>query len=250
MTPYIAFALLVFGLALGSFVSMLSYRIPRGLSITGRSFCDHCQKKITWHENIPLLAYFLFKKCRACNSKIPSRYPIIELLTAALFVLTGLLWPGGLNFQLLLFLLAVVLLLTMTIIDFEHQLLPDMLTYLLGFMLLVPLFIANESIFPHLLWGYLAFLFFLLIYLLSRGRGMGFGDVKLAFILGATLSLPNVLVWIFLSFFIGALVGVMLLLAGHAKIGKPVPFGPFLMFSFWATVFWGKDIFVWYQGFL
>lgn len=259
--------LLFFGLAIGSFLGMLTYRLPRGLSITGRSFCDHCQRKISWRENIPLLAYLVLKKCR-CGGRIPARYPLIEATTALFFVITAFSYQlqqstVGQNllvlqatdslgfFSLPFFLLIVTLLLALAVIDIEEQILPDILVYILGSLVFGYLiFFTPMAVFSHLLSGYLAFLFFLAIYLATRGKGMGFGDVKLVFVLGGFLGFPGVLLWIFVAFLCGALVGMILLFSGRARLGVPIPFGPFLLFAFWLAIFYGEQVIVWYTGLL
>lgn len=249
MTSLYLFFLFVFGLVFGSFVSMLSYRLPRGIAVSGRSFCDHCLRKIKWYENLPLASYFFLQSCPGCKKRIPLRYPIIEITTALVFVLTGASWQGALSADFYLFLAASVVLVSLAVIDFETQTLPDVLVYILGALLLLPLLLA-ENLIGNLLWGYLAFLFFLAIYLATRARGMGFGDVKLSFVLGAYLAFPQVVVWVFLSFLFGAVVGVLLIITGRARLGRPVPFGPFLIFAFYVAVFWAESVLAWYQGFL
>lgn len=130
--------LLVLGLVVGSFIGMLSYRLPRGVSILGRSFCDSCLKSFPWYQNIPVL-YYLTKggKCGMCKKHISLRYPLIEGLTALTFVATGFLWltargdfssmlkdtlgPASLAFLLLL----TTCYLSLVIIDLEHTILPD-----------------------------------------------------------------------------------------------------------------------------
>lgn len=234
--------LVLFGLVAGSFLGMLTYRLPRKLALTGRSFCDHCRRQISWYENIPLLAYFFLRKCKICHQPIPARYLVIEIMTVIIFVLSG--------FSPYLLLVALILL-SLAIIDYEHQILPDKLTLLLGlFLLFVVFLLPSPYLFVHLLWGYLAFLFFLAIYLVSRGRGMGFGDVKLAFVLGTFLGFPGTVVWVFLSFLLGAVVGVFLLLLKRAKLGHEIPFGPFLILGFGGAYFWQETITSWYLNFL
>lgn len=236
------FFLLALGCIAGSFLGMLTYRLPRRLPLTGRSFCDHCRRQISWYENLPLAAYFVIKKCRNCQRPISVRYPLIEALTAVLFVLIG--------YSPYLLLVSLVLL-SLAIIDLEHQILPDHLTLLLGIFLLAPLvLLPSPGLFIHLLWGYLAFLFFLAIYLVTRGRGMGFGDVKLAFVMGAFLGSPGTFVWLFVSFLLGASVGLVLLLTKKAKPRAQVPFGPYLILGFVIAHFWQEEISGWYLGFL
>lgn len=243
------------GLVAGSFLSMLTYRLPRGLSWWGRSFCDSCKKPIRWYENIPVF-YYLWSggKCGACGGRIHWRYPVIELVTSAAYVATGYLWLHlkGVNLNFDVFSLPFLLLLVtcyvlLIITDLEFKILPDEILLILGlglffYLLLLP----SPLLFQHILVGFSAFIFFLILYLVTRGRGMGFGDVKLVFLLGGFLGWPNTLVAFFIAFVSGALIGVMLLLIGRAKLGKPIPFGPYLLVGSWIAMFFGEEIFKWY----
>lgn len=261
MTLFEYLALLVFGLVCGSFLGMLTYRLPRSLNFGGRSYCDYCKRKLSWGENIPLFSYLILKNCR-CGKKIPSRYAIIEAVTASFFVLTGYSANLGgdlletlhsrLGFLALPYLLLIVMaLIALAVIDVERQILPDSLIYFLGFIFSVYfLLTTHELLFWHLLWGYLSFLFFLTIYLVTKRRGMGFGDVKLSFVLGSFLGFPQSAVWLFAAFALGAVVGLILLAVKRAKLGAPIPFGPFLLVSFWLTIFYGEKIIAWYLNYL
>ena len=259
MTLFDYSTLLVFGLVSGSFLGMLTYRLPRSLNLGGRSYCDHCKRKLSWRENLPLISYLVFKKCR-CGKKIPSRYALIEAVTAGFFVLTGYAYSanlgGGLletfysrlGFMALPYLLVIVMvLITLAVVDIERQILPDSLIYILGFIFAVYFILFSHNLlFLHLLWGYLSFLFFLTIYLVTKRRGMGFGDVKLSFVLGSFLGFPQFVIWLFGAFTLGAVAGLILLAVRRAKLGLPIPFGPFLLVSFWLTVFYGEKIAGWY----
>lgn len=244
---------------------MLTWRLPRGLSLGGRSVCDKCHKKINWYQNIPLFSYlFLGGKCANCGKHISLRYPLIEATTAAAFVLVGYLWlhsDSSLLAQLRVntpvFSSLVILLLLLTthysllIVDLEHKLLPDVLTTLEGVVvLLILLTFPSPQLFQHLFWGLVSFLFFLSIFLITRGRGMGFGDIKLVLVIGAWLGFPYTLVWLLLSFTSGALVGIFLLLARKARWGHEIAFGPFLLAASFVTFFFGDIILRWYTALL
>lgn len=247
--------LTLLGLVVGSFISMLSYRLPRGLSLRGRSFCDSCKKPIRWFENIPVFYYLLSGgRCGACRKGIHWRYPVIEVTTALAFVSTGYLWlqPEAENlnfgfFALPFFILLTACYISLIVTDLEFKILPDEILLFLSFLLLLYLLLLPPPLlFQHVLVGFVSFIFFLFLYLVTRGRGMGFGDVKLVFLLGGFLGWPNTLVAFFLAFVSGALVGIMLLLIGRAKLGKPIPFGPYLLVGSWVAMFFGEAIFKWY----
>jgi prepilin signal peptidase PulO-like enzyme (type II secretory pathway) len=251
---------LIIGLVTGSFLSMLTYRLPRELSLGGRSYCDHCGKKISWYENIPLFSYLLLKgKCKNCSRHISLRYPLIELTMGILFVLCFYLikhptdpfffWLyqtfGDLSLPFLL--LVATCCVSLLVIDLETQLLPDILLFILLMLVIVFCFLLpSPRLFIHLFWGFLSSSFFLLIYLLTRERGMGFGDVKLSFVAGFLLGFPYTLVWILLSFLSGSIVGLILLALKKVKPGQPIPFGPFLLGSLLLTLTIGGNIFIWY----
>lgn len=246
-----------FGLIIGSFIGAYTYRWPRGISINkGRSFCDNCGKKIHWYENIPLLSYLLLGgKCRNCGKKISLRYPLIELSTALIFVavyyfknvtLQGLPPQGGWT---LLYLLAVAAVLTaIFIIDLEHKLISDEATFFIFTISFLVLLLSSDGNFYRIFFcSFLASSFFLFLNFITKGRGMGLGDVKLVLALGLVFADWKLLiVWLFLSFIIGAVVGVFLIAIGKAKWGRQIPFGPFLIGSFFITLFWGETL----SGFL
>ncbi|MBI2590632.1 MAG: prepilin peptidase [Candidatus Blackburnbacteria bacterium] len=262
---YFYFFLLVIGLVMGSFISMLTWRLPRGISLRGRSVCDKCHKKINWYHNIPVVSYFLLSgKCANCGKHIGLRYLLIEVTTSALYVLAGYLWLHSdstllheLSANTPVFSSLVILLLLLTahhsllIVDLEHKLLPDVLTLMEGvIILLILLTLPSPQLFQHLFWGFLSFLFFLSIFLITRGRGMGFGDVKLVFVLGSWLGFPYLLVWLFLSFTLGAITGILLLIFKKAHWGYEIAFGPFLLAASLVTFFLGDNIIRWYTALL
>ena len=258
--PYLL--VLVSGLIIGSFLSSITYRIPLGKSIKkGRSFCPECKKAIAWNDNIPLLSYILLKgKCRSCRKKISLRYPLIEISTAILFFLIYYFYSFNCSASLdeaslqdicfwklhlgsiappFLF-LAISLLITIFVTDFEHQVIPDKVVFFLFSFFLAVNFLSPADNFYKNLFVSLATAFGLLILnLITKGKGMGLGDSKLVLSGGVSLGWPGTLVWIFLSFWIGAALGVSLLLTGKAKLGKPIAFGPFLVIGFFLTLFWG-----------
>ena len=254
--PYLIVA--VFGLLIGSFISMLSYRLPREMSLFGRSICDTCKRTIGIAENVPVLYYLLSGgRCRGCKGKISPRYPLIEVFTAFCFVTTtyivrshGIIPPifqSLEEFSLVAILFVLTMLITSFVVDLEEQILPDQITVILSlFLLFVTILSPSPLFFTSLFSGFLAFSFFLFIYLVTKGRGMGFGDVKLVFVLGALLSLKASLVWLNIAFVAGALVGLILVVLGKAKLSRAIPFGPFLITGAFVSLFFSEAIFSWY----
>lgn len=216
--------LLILGLIFGSFVSALTWRNPRQISnIKGRSFCDNCRSNLKWFDNIPLLSYlFLGGKSRCCRKKISSRYPIIEIITAIGFYLIGY------NFiNLILF----IILFSIFIIDFEHQIIPDLFIFA-GIILMHTNFLS----------GLIGATFLLLIHLITKGKGMGLGDVKFAVLGGMIVGLNLLPIWMLTAFLTGGLVGSILILTKKAGLKDKIAFGPFLVIAIPITLIWGEKI--------
>lgn len=247
------FFLGVLGLVIGSFVAAYTYRASHGLSIkSGRSRCDTCKKQIDWYDNIPVLSYALLGgRCRHCKSKISPRYPAIELSLGIGFVLVFFLQsqifsntflPNNV-FGLIYLLLVFSVLAAVFIIDLESQIIPDELNYFLIILGTLALFFtSNNMFFQYIFSGFFLSLFLLLVNLLTGGRGMGLGDVKFAIFPGLALGPILGTIWLFLSFILGAMVGVFLILIGKAKIGRHIPFGPFLVISLMIVSVFGNII--------
>ncbi len=237
--------LMVLGLIVGSFLGVLTWRIPRKLDfVKGRSKCPHCNSIIEARDNIPLISFIFLKgRCRNCKKKISIREPLIELCTAFLFVLTPVL---PLPFPVVISLIIVSILIVIFVIDLEHKLIYDEFVYVgLGIVLMFLLLTNSPDLYIHLLVGFAGSLFLLAIALVTYGKGMGLGDVKLAIFLGVMFSPKEGLFWLLLSFLTGAAVGVILIISKRAKLKSEVPFGPFLIIGFvLALLMVNTDIFL------
>lgn len=224
--------LFVLGLVFGSFVSALSYRFPKKISIAhGRSFCPNCRKQIAWYDNIPLLSFLLIGgKCRNCKRPISWRYPLIELVTAVGFVyLHGV-------FSIVIFLILELIF----IIDLEHQIIPDIFVFP-GILVAI----LSLGVYPHfsnVFSGFLAASLLMLIHLFTRGRGMGLGDVKFAVLGGLLVGSKLSLIWLFLAFLTGGIVGIILILGKKAGLKDQIAFGPFLIIAIPISLIWGEKI--------
>lgn len=254
------FTLFLFGLIFGSFLTSFTYRLLKGESFPkGRSYCPNCNHQIAWFDNIPLFSYlFLSGACRNCKKPISLSYPAIELSTALIFVLVGYfslsctitiispicVWSSYLGFLTLPFILLVsCILIAVFIIDMREQLIPDELSFILLAVSFFGILISSSDTFwVHVFSGLASALFFLILHLITLGRGMGLGDVKLSFGIGMLLGWPYTFTWILLSFVVGALFGLVLISCKLARFGKHIAFGPFLVISFFVVLFWGNII--------
>jgi prepilin signal peptidase PulO-like enzyme (type II secretory pathway) len=229
----ISIVLLVLGLVTGSFLGALTYRLPRRISINeGRSKCPECNHQISWFDNIPVLSFLILHgKCRNCKVKISPRYPLIESVTAVTFVIIGF-NPLSLIFALIL--------IAVFVIDLEHQIIPDELTFFgLLFLTLNLLLFNQELLFVNLLAGLISANILLFLNLITNGRGMGLGDVKLAILIGAIVGLNMFLVWIFFSFIAGSIVGIILIALKKANLKQKIAFGPFLIIGLVLSFYFG-----------
>ncbi len=253
-----AFIVLVIGLALGSFITCITYRFSEGLTfLKGRSFCPNCKAQISWYDNIPVASFIVLRgKCRHCKKPISLRYPAIELTTAVLFLLFYFLylncnigqyyfcsWTGSFSLLALPFLLFIlVVVISIFVTDLEHQIIPDELVFTGMTLALLFFLISDSSVYLRLLSAFTGSSFLLILHLITRGKGMGLGDVKFAVFAGMLLNPINMIEWLFLSFMIGALVGSILILSNKAKFGTRIAFGPFLALSLVIILIFGGKI--------
>lgn len=259
------FALIAFaiGLCFGSFLNVIVYRLPLKKSIISPpSGCPACKTKLAFPDLVPILSYLLLKgRCRYCGAAIAIRYPLVELLAGLLFV--ALFCRFGLTAQYLFYLSLLYILLAVTLIDLEHQIVPNalvasglviaLLFYLPGLIFsasaLPPYLQINRALLDALAGMALGGGLLLLIILVSRG-GMGAGDMKLMLMIGLFVGLRGVAVVLLLGFIFGALVGITLMALGRATRKDALPFAPYLALATLVEVFMGETIWNWYINFL
>ena len=251
----------IFGTLIGSFLNVLILRLPEGESILGRSHCPRCGHNLRAWELIPVFSFiFLRGKCRSCKNLISVRYPLIEIITGFLFAACFFVVNPSSYFE-ILFLLELWFLVGLSIVvfvvDLEHFLILDSVVFTslaIAFAFQLAAINQSASPFTYLLLvvvGALAgALPFYLIWFFSRGRFMGFGDVKLMLPLGVLLSWPNVWVAEFLAIILGSIVGVFLLVVGEKNLKSRLPFGCFLVVGAIIVKIWGNEILAWYLAFL
>ncbi len=237
MFELVIFLVLSIGLIIGSFIAALTWRMPRNVSIAkGRSFCPQCRKKINWYDNIPVISFFLLGgRCRNCKLKISPRYPAIELSTAIVYGI--LLYKFGISFEFVYYAFLSTLLIAIFVIDLEHMLIPDKLVFLGILASLCYLTLFNfPLLFLYLTAGFVAAVFFLFVTFVTAGKGMGLGDAKLAILIGSIVG-PYIALYTFtLSFVVGAVIGIFLVVIGKAKLKKPIPFGPFMILGLFISL--------------
>jgi leader peptidase (prepilin peptidase) / N-methyltransferase len=237
----------VVGAVFGSFLNVVAYRLPRGESLSRpRSRCPQCQTQIKAYDNVPVLSWLALRgRCRACRAPISARYPLVEAVTGLLCGLVVL--DQGMDESALLGLALVLLLVPITLIDLDHRIIPNKLT-LLGAVLAPAIlaFTAPEAIPEHLIAAVAAGGFFLLT-ALAYPRGMGMGDVKLAFVLGLFLG-RAVAPALFVALVAGTLVGGAIMARKGVADGRrtAVPFGPFLALGGVVALFAGDALVDWY----
>lgn len=231
------------GASVGSFINVLVWRKGKKKKILGRSFCDHCRRQLFWWENIPLISFIVLRaKCRTCRSPIPFQYWLVELLTGIIFFLVFWLLPFENIFLTFGHLLLAGLLIAVFLFDFHYQIIPDWTVFGgLGLAFLIHL-LNQEKIFDFFLVGVVSFLFFLLLHLITKGRGMGLGDVKFSFFMGFFLGFPRIILAFYLAFLTGAFFGVILILLKKKKFGQQISFGPFLTLAAFVSWLGGEKL--------
>ena len=248
--------LIAFGLVIGSFLNVCIYRMPRDISVVfPSSRCPSCNSAIRAWDNIPVLSYVVLGgKCRHCKAKISARYPLVEALNAALYA--AVFWRYGLGWPFAGYCVFCSVLVVITFIDLDFQIIPDRITLpgipigLVAGSLLLP-----DPFLRATLLGYKASLigmvagggFFYLVAVLSRG-GMGGGDIKMMAMVGALMGWKSILLTTFLGSLTGSAVGIFLMLFKGGGRKTKVPFGPFLAFGSIITLLFGQEILLWYIG--
>lgn len=226
---------------------MVIYRLNTKKSLGGRSACMSCRNKLNWYELIPVFSFLgLGGRCRSCRTKISMQYPLVELVSGTVFALLFIKFanifgtnPLIFSFDFIYYAVMFSLLLVIAVYDLKHKIIPDQLSLAFGTLSFIGLFLFDSlGFFPHIPTllefssGVLIALPFALLFFVSSGAWMGFGDAKLALGLGWFIGLSRALSGLLVAFWSGAIVGIFLMFVGpHYKMKSEMPFAPFLVFG-------------------
>jgi leader peptidase (prepilin peptidase) / N-methyltransferase len=250
----IAYAVIfaAFGAVIGSFLNVLCDRLPQEQSVVAPpSRCPGCSRRLTPLDMIPIFSWLALRgRCRTCGEHIPQRVFWVEIVTALVFA--GLYLHFGFTAALWVSLLYAAFTIVIFVIDMEHQLiLNGILIAATITAIVVSLFHSQISLAPDLLHavigGAAGFLIFLIVYIVSQG-GMGEGDVKLGAFAGLVTGWPNIIAAVIMSWILGGLVAIGLLVFRRKGRKEAIPFGPFLALTTFITFLWGNQIIDWYLG--
>jgi len=246
VTDFFVVAAALFGLIVGSFLNVVIYRLPRGESIAyPSSHCPTCAHPLSALENVPLLSWIIQGgRCRHCKASISSRYPLVEAMTAALFALTALSY--GVSLDALAIAVLAATLVSVVFIDLDHLLILDVVLAPAALIGLVEA-IAGGRIADALLGALVGGAIFGLLFLITRGAGMGLGDAKLALVIGLFLGLHLAIAATAFSFIFGSLLMLPVLAAGSRGRRDAVPFGPFLVLGALAALY-APNALAWVPG--
>jgi len=256
VTVLVAAACGVLGLAVGSFLNVLVWRVPRKESVVHpRSHCPSCDTQLASRDNVPVASWVLLGgRCRTCSDRISVRYPLLELGCAALFAATAA--HFGLSFPLPAYLVLAASLLALSVIDLEHRLLPNKIIFPTGYALAVLLLLAAlaEGEPRRIAWAAIgaagAFGMFFALHFIAPG-GMAYGDVRLSFLLGMAvgwLGLGLVPLFLFVAFLTSAVTGVVYAALTGQGLKASIPFGPFLALGAEMAIFVGRPLVDAYLG--
>lgn len=295
---FLAFAFIL-GTAVGSFLNVVVERTAREEHILGRSYCESCKKKLSPRDLIPVISYIITRgRCRYCNDHLSIQYPLVEVATGLIFVITTYLILHNLYLNtdlngnsihlpyfshalpLLFYFIVSSALIALFLSDFKYGMLFDNITLpTITFIVIYKLFTTLYLLWSHfqrlnagqfgqylIQAGYLETkaqfsllpllytfagslgiaLFFLLLIVITKGRGMGGGDVKLGILIGLAAGWPYMIASIMIGFLTGSLISLILLLIRRKRVGQTIPFGPFLIIGCIAVMFFGNTIINWY----
>lgn len=258
LTAYIGTIIFVFGTVIGSFLNVLIYRLPIGMDFKkGNSICPNCKHQLNWKDLFPLFSWiFLGGKCRYCKAPISKQYPIVEAINGTMYVLAYLFLCGGkgldglLTLKLVGFMIVFSALLVVSWVDFKHQIIPDSMwiaifiggLFILGDKLIDHSF-TKDWLISRIIGLFAVSGLFLLIGIVSGGRAMGGGDIKLMAAVGFVLGWKAVIIGLFMAALFGVFFTVGRKIFCKTEMKGQIPFGPFLAMGSAVSAFVGDMIF-------
>jgi prepilin signal peptidase PulO-like enzyme (type II secretory pathway) len=249
------YILFILGLFFGSFLNAWVWRTKVSLSVArGRSMCTACKKQLVWYDNIPLFSFlFLRGKCRKCEKNISMQYPVVEFVTGGLFLFVA--WYYQVSFASMSFVSLeffrdigiIFFLIAIFIYDLLYKEIWDRWTIFPAAVLFILAIMFGWHSWHSMLIGIaIGAGFFLLQYIVSRGKWIGGGDIRLGVFMGVILGWPQILLALMLAYISGAFIGIILILMKKKKLASETPFGTYLALATFVTMFWGERIVAWY----
>ncbi|MFZ2024954.1 MAG: prepilin peptidase [Microgenomates group bacterium] len=248
--------LFIFGISIGSFLNVLIDRLPMGQDVVkGRSHCDYCHRHLSWFELLPIFSWIIQRgTSRCCHKKLSVQYPLIELLIGLGFVMIYRLGGSALSLPFFAYLVLFCSSIGIVVADYKTEYIPELFLYAASFAviaLLSPLLFSciegSASSCAFVLHSYLipsgiGTGFFFLLWLFSKGRAMGDGDIYLSGIIGMALGYPRLIIAYYAAFLTGATAGVILILVRKKRMKSHMPFGPFMILGLGIASMYGSEI--------
>ncbi len=235
----------IYGLIIGSFINVCIYRIPKGEEVVFTpSHCFSCGYRLKWYDLIPVFSYaFLQGKCRNCGESISIQYPLVELANSAMYVWIYLIFGSSIETVLYMFLASALL--TISVIDFKHMIIPDSIVVFIGILAIINL-IFNIKLWLYFVVGFFVVSVILLVIAIITKGGMGGGDIKMMAVAGLLIGWDKILLALMLGAILGSVVGVTLIALKIIERKQFIPFGPFLAAGVFASALYGEEIIGWY----
>lgn len=229
------------GLAIGSFLNVLIDRLPAGRGLGGRSMCDHCKRVLSALELIPVLSWVIQKGySRCCKKRLSEQYPLVELATGLVFAGVWVRFSAD-PFTAGLMMVIAAALMVITVVDIRERIIPDYMTLTIIISAVILSAMSGQLV-GNFVAGIILFGLLFVVHMLTKGKGMGFGDVKFAFAMGMLLGLWEGFLALYISFLLGGLVGGVLLVSGRKKLTSKIAFGPFLVAGTVVMLLWGEFV--------
>lgn len=235
----------IFGICIGSFLNVVIYRTPKGISIAkGRSYCPKCNNQLKNYDLVPIFSYLVLKgKCRFCSNKISIRYPIVELFTGIIFIICFMCF--GFNLEAVIASGVSCILITISLIDFDTMEIPNGLIIALIPFIIISLFVFDINIISRLI-GFFVISLPMYVLTLFIKDSFGGGDIKLIAVCGFLLGFKCTLLAMFIAILLGGTLGIYLMVSKKANKGSHIPFGPYICVGVFISFLYGNNIIDWY----